>query len=146
MPKKVTPKITEEATPAPKKAAAKTKATKKVAEVEAVEEVLPEVPTKPAKAAKAEKVVVKASDKKKTATIKKFQNHASDTGSSDVQVAVLTQKINLLSQHLTEHKKDNDSRSGLLKMISHRRSLLSYLEKRRPDQYRRILAELGLRK
>ncbi|HSX41805.1 MAG TPA: 30S ribosomal protein S15 [Candidatus Saccharimonadales bacterium] len=85
-------------------------------------------------------------DKKKAGAIKKFQNHANDTGSTDVQVAVLTEKINQLSQHLAEHKKDNDSRSGLLKMISHRRSLLTYLEKRHPDQYKKVIAQLGLRK
>ncbi len=104
---------------------------------------------KEAKAEKATKPTIKAvgpGDKKKAGAIKKFQNHANDTGSTDVQVAVLTEKINQLSQHLAEHKKDNDSRSGLLKMISHRRSLLTYLEKRHPDQYKKVIAQLGLRK
>src|SRR5579864_8499047 len=105
---------------------------------------------KPVKAVKATtktpKAVATVTDKKKASAIKKFQSHANDTGSTDVQVAVLTEKINQLSQHLAEHKKDNDSRSGLLKMISHRRSLLTYLEKRHPDQYRKVIAQLGLRK
>lgn len=86
---------------------------------------------------------------KKTAkekTIKKFQRNANDTGSTEVQVAVLTEKINQLSKHLGDHKKDNDSRMGLLKMISHRRSLLSYMEKKQPDGYKKLIASLGLRK
>lgn len=112
-------------------------------------ETVAEAPVKEEKAPKAAKPAIKpvgAGDKKKSSAIKKFQNHANDTGSTDVQVAVLTEKINQLSQHLSEHKKDNDSRSGLLKMISHRRSLLTYLEKRHPDQYRKVIAQLGLRK
>lgn len=80
------------------------------------------------------------------ATIKKFQSHEKDTGSTEVQVAVLTEKINLLTKHLAEHKKDNDSRLGLLKMISQRRALLTYLEKRHADQYKKLIATLGLRK
>ena len=82
----------------------------------------------------------------KAAAIKKFQSHATDTGSTEVQVAVLSEKINTLSKHLQEHKKDVDSRMGLLKMISQRRSLLGYLEKRNPERYKKLLGSLGLRK
>lgn len=120
------------------------KKTTKVAEEKPVAAEL--VADKPVKAAKPAIKPVGPGDKKKASAIKKFQTHATDTGSTDVQVAVLTEKINQLSQHLTEHKKDNDSRSGLLKMISHRRSLLTYLDKRHPDQYKKVIAQLGLRK
>ncbi len=82
----------------------------------------------------------------KEKAIKKFQRNAKDTGSTEVQVAVLTEKITQLSKHLGDHKKDNDSRMGLLKMISHRRSLLTYMEKKQPDGYKKLIASLGLRK
>jgi small subunit ribosomal protein S15 len=82
----------------------------------------------------------------KEKAIKKFQRNSNDTGSTEVQIAVLTDKISQLSKHLGEHKKDTDSRSGLLKMISHRRSLLSYLEKKEPEGYKKLIASLGLRK
>lgn len=84
--------------------------------------------------------------KKKATTIKKFQSHEKDTGSTDVQVAVLTEKINSLTKHLQEHKKDHDSRMGLLKMIGQRRSLLNYLEKRNNERYKKLIGSLGLRK
>lgn len=82
----------------------------------------------------------------KATAIKKFQKSDKDTGSTPVQIAVLSEKINQLSKHLGEHKKDNDSRMGLLKMISQRRSLLSYFEKKQPEDYRKLIASLGLRK
>ena len=82
----------------------------------------------------------------KESTIKKFQKNDKDTGSTAVQIAVLSEKINTLSKHLAEHKKDNDSRMGLLKMISQRRSLLSYLEKKQLEEYKKLIASLGLRK
>jgi small subunit ribosomal protein S15 len=82
----------------------------------------------------------------KEKTIKKFQRNDKDTGSTEVQIAVLTEKISQLSKHLGEHKKDTDSRMGLLKMISHRRSLLTYLEKKQPDSYKKLIGSLGLRK
>jgi small subunit ribosomal protein S15 len=82
----------------------------------------------------------------KNAAIKKFQSHEKDTGSIDVQVAVLSEKISSLAAHLGDHKKDNDSRLGLLKMISQRRSLLTYYEKRHADKYRKLITSLGLRK
>ena len=83
---------------------------------------------------------------KKARTIKKFQRNAKDTGSTQVQIAILTEKISELSKHLTEHKKDKDSRMGLLKMISHRRSLISYLDRKQSDDYKKLIASLGLRK
>lgn len=78
--------------------------------------------------------------------IKKFQSHEKDTGSTDVQAAVLTEKINSLIKHLQDHKKDHDSRMGLLKMIGQRRSLLNYLEKRNHERYKKLISSLGLRK
>jgi small subunit ribosomal protein S15 len=87
-----------------------------------------------------------AKETKKAKTIKKFQRNEKDTGSTEVQIAVLTQKITELSKHLGDHKKDNDSRMGLLKMISHRRSLLGYMEKKQPEDYKKLIGSLGLRK
>lgn len=128
-----------------KKAAPKvTKAAKaeKVIEPEVTAEIEAVAVAKPAKPKKINGKV----SAKKAATIKKFQKSDKDTGSTSVQIAVLTEKINQLSKHLANHKKDNDSRMGLLKMISQRRSLLGYLEKRQPEDYRKLLASLGLRK
>lgn len=82
----------------------------------------------------------------KEKAIKKFQAHEKDTGSTEVQVAVLSEKINTLSGHLQTHKKDIDSRMGLLNMISQRRSLLSYLDKKNPERYKKLISSLGLRK
>lgn len=84
--------------------------------------------------------------KTKQNTIKKFQRNANDTGSTAVQVAVLTEKIVKLTKHLGDHKGDNDSRMGLLKMISHRRSLLGYMERKEPEEYKKVITTLGLRK
>ena len=69
-----------------------------------------------------------------------------DTGSPEVQIAVLTQRINDLNEHLREHKQDNHSRRGLLMMVGKRRSLLDYLAKKDINRYRAIVAKLGLRK
>lgn len=85
-------------------------------------------------------------DKGKDQAIKKYRSHEKDTGSTEVQVAVISEKINALTKHLQDHKKDHDSRMGLLKMIGQRRSLLSYLEKKNPERYRKLIASLGLRK
>ena len=74
------------------------------------------------------------------------KTHGSDTGSSQVQVALLTQRINELTQHFKVHKKDNHSRRGLLKMVSRRRKLLDYLKRRDIDQYHQIIEKLGLRR
>ena len=78
--------------------------------------------------------------------VKKYQSHKEDTGSTSVQVAVLTQKINELTEHLKEHRKDFDSRVGLLKMVGKRRRLLNYLGKSDADSYAKLIADLGLRK
>jgi small subunit ribosomal protein S15 len=75
-----------------------------------------------------------------------YKTHDSDTGSSQVQVALLTQRINELTEHFKVHKKDNHSRRGLLKMVSRRRKLLDYLRKRDIDQYHDIIQKLGLRR
>ena len=75
-----------------------------------------------------------------------YKTHGSDTGSSQVQIALLTQRINELTQHFKVHKKDNHSRRGLLKMVSRRRKLLDYLKARDIDQYHQIIERLGLRR
>lgn len=72
--------------------------------------------------------------------------HEGDTGSPEVQIALLTARITYLTEHLKEHKKDHHSRRGLLKMVGHRRRLLSYLYKNDIERYRAIIAKLNLRK
>ena len=83
--------------------------------------------------------------KKKQAVIKKNQIHEKDTGSSEVQVAVLSTKIEELAKHLKKHKKDNHSRRGLLKMVGKRRRLLVYLEKMDSKGYNSVVKKLGLK-
>ena len=78
--------------------------------------------------------------------IKKYQVHTEDTGSSAVQIILLSQQINDLSKHLKKHGKDNSSRVGLLKMIGRRRRLLTYLDKENPEIYKKIISDLKLRK
>ena len=78
--------------------------------------------------------------------IKKYAVHEGDTGSAEVQIAVLTARIQYLTDHLKEHKKDHHSRRGLLKMVGHRRRLLSYLYKTDIERYRSIINKLTLRK
>ncbi|HEX2641117.1 MAG TPA: 30S ribosomal protein S15 [Pyrinomonadaceae bacterium] len=75
-----------------------------------------------------------------------YKTHGTDTGSSQVQIALLTQRINELTEHFKVHKKDNHSRRGLLKMVSRRRKLLDYLKGRDIDQYHQIIERLGLRR
>ena len=82
----------------------------------------------------------------KTAIIKEYALHEGDTGSPEVQIAVLTKRINDLTEHLKENKKDHHSRRGLLKMVGHRRNLLAYLQKVDIERYRSIIARLGIRK
>ena len=82
----------------------------------------------------------------KQAIIKEYATHEGDTGSPEVQVAVLTTRINELTEHLKVHKKDHHSRRGLLKMVGHRRNLLAYLQKNDIERYRAIIKELGIRK
>ena len=78
--------------------------------------------------------------------IEKHRLHTSDTGSSDVQVALLTQRINSVAEHLRGHKHDNHSRRGLLKMVGRRRRLLNYLSRTEHDRYLKLIADLGLRR
>ena len=82
----------------------------------------------------------------KRAIIEKYRVHDSDTGSPEVQVAILTERINYLTEHLKTHKKDHHSRRGLLKMVGRRRALLDYLKDADIERYRAILDRLGLRK
>jgi len=78
--------------------------------------------------------------------IREHSQHAKDTGSPKVQVAILTSRINMLTSHLEIHKKDNHSRTGLLKMVGKRRKLLNYLRDRSPKEYKDVITVLGLRK
>lgn len=82
----------------------------------------------------------------KTKVIKKYAKSAMDTGSTEVQVALITQRINELNEHFAVHKKDNHSRRGLLLLVSKRRSLLGYLKKTNLDSYQKVIAELNIRK
>lgn len=82
----------------------------------------------------------------KTEIIQKYARHEGDTGSPEVQIAVLTKRINDLTDHLRVNKKDHHSRRGLLKMVGQRRSLLNYLTKIDIERYRSIIAQLGIRK
>ena len=82
----------------------------------------------------------------KQAIMKEYATHEGDTGSPEVQIAVLTKRINDLTEHLKEHYKDHHSRRGLLKMVGHRRNLLAYLQKTDIERYRAIVQKLGLRK
>jgi len=83
---------------------------------------------------------------RKTELIQKFATHEGDTGSPEVQIAILTERITGLNKHFDAHKKDHGSRRGLLKMVGQRRRLLSYLRNNEVDRYKKILGELGLRK
>lgn len=82
----------------------------------------------------------------KNAVIAENRTHETDTGSPEVQIAVLTKRINDLQEHFKVHHKDHHSRRGLLKMVGHRRNLLNYLKKKDIERYRAIVAKLGLRK
>lgn len=82
----------------------------------------------------------------KRATIGAHRTHETDTGSSEVQVALLTERINGLSEHFKTHGKDHHSRRGLLKLVSQRRRLLNYLRRTSPDRYRALIERLGLRR
>ena len=82
----------------------------------------------------------------KQAIIQEFKINEADTGSAEVQIAVLTRRINDLNDHLRIHKKDHHSHRGLLKMVGHRRNLLSYLQKKDVERYRTIIEKLGIRK
>lgn len=83
---------------------------------------------------------------KKNEIIEKFKVHGSDTGSSEVQIALLTDRIQYLTEHFKTHKKDHHSRQGLLKLVGQRRSLLDYLKKKDLNKYRELIKDLGIRK
>jgi len=81
----------------------------------------------------------------KSKIIEDYRTHQSDTGSPEVQIALLTTRINELTEHLKEHKKDHHSRRGLLKMVGQRRRMLSYLKSTDIERYRSLIKKLGLR-
>jgi small subunit ribosomal protein S15 len=83
---------------------------------------------------------------KKRTLIEQFRVHEGDTGSPEVQIALLTERINGLSEHFQLHRKDHHSRRGLLMLIGKRRSLLEYLRKKDPERYRGIIEKLGIRR
>ena len=82
----------------------------------------------------------------KSKVIAEYATHEGDTGSPEVQIAILTKRINDLTEHLKTHKKDHHSRRGLLKMVGQRRNLLNYVMKKDIERYRSIIARLGIRK
>ncbi|WP_069649559.1 30S ribosomal protein S15 [Caloranaerobacter ferrireducens] len=86
------------------------------------------------------------SKEEKTRIIEEYKLHDTDTGSPEVQIAILTYQINKLNEHLKIHKKDYHSRRGLLKMVGKRRGLLNYLQKNDIERYRNLIERLGLRK
>jgi len=83
---------------------------------------------------------------RKNEIIAEFKTHENDTGSPEVQIAILTEKINLLNEHLKTHKKDHHSRRGLMKMVGKRRNLLAYLRNKDVQRYRGLINKLGLRR
>lgn len=82
----------------------------------------------------------------KLSIIEEFRAHEKDTGSAEVQIALLTKRIDELTEHLKEHKKDHHSRRGLLKMVGKRRRLLNYLKEKDVERYRQLIEKLGLRR
>jgi small subunit ribosomal protein S15 len=83
---------------------------------------------------------------RKNEIIEKYKTHPSDTGSSEVQIALLTDRIQYLTEHFKSHKKDHHSRQGLLKLVGQRRSLLDYLKNKDINKYRALIKDLGIRK
>jgi small subunit ribosomal protein S15 len=81
----------------------------------------------------------------KAAAVAKYRTHETDTGSARVQIAILTERINFLTDHFRAHKKDFHGRRGLLKLVGKRRRLLNYLKRTEVDSYRRVVEDLGLR-
>lgn len=86
------------------------------------------------------------SQERKTELIEEYRVHETDTGSPEVQIAVLTEEINTLNEHLRAHKKDHHSRRGLLKMVGRRKHLLTYIRNKDVTRYRNIISKLGLRR
>jgi small subunit ribosomal protein S15 len=87
-----------------------------------------------------------AVDMEKQKIVEQFRLHEKDTGSPEVQIALLTERINYLTEHFKTHKKDHHSRQGLLKLVSLRRSLLYYLKRNDAERYRTLIEQLGIRK
>ena len=85
-------------------------------------------------------------NERKQELINSFRTHESDTGSAEVQIAILTERIRYLTEHLKEHKKDHHSRRGLLKLVGKRRRLLAYMQQKDIEKYRALIERLGLRK
>jgi small subunit ribosomal protein S15 len=83
---------------------------------------------------------------RKTEIIDRFKKHDVDTGSPEVQIGILSERISVLTEHLKTHSKDHHSRRGLLKMVGHRRRLLNYLQKEDVERYRTVVKDLGLRR
>jgi small subunit ribosomal protein S15 len=83
---------------------------------------------------------------RKSETIQNYRQHETDTGSPEVQIALLTERINDLSEHFKKHEKDHHSRRGLLKLVSQRRRLLDYIRRTGPDRYQALIERLGLRR
>ena len=83
---------------------------------------------------------------RKTEIIDRFKKHEVDTGSPEVQIGILTERINVLTEHLKTHSKDHNSRRGLLMMVGHRRRLLQYLQREDVERYRTVVKDLGLRR
>ena len=90
--------------------------------------------------------MLESNKEKRKELITKFQRKAKDTGSSEVQIALLTNRINILTEHFKSNKKDNHSKIGMLKLISKRKNLLSYLKKKNLKKYEEIIKNLNLRK
>lgn len=90
--------------------------------------------------------IVALTQERKNEIIAEFKTHENDTGSPEVQIAILTEKINLLNEHLKTHKKDHHSRRGLMKMVGKRRNLLAYLRNNDVQRYRELINKLGLRR
>lgn len=86
------------------------------------------------------------SKQRKTEVIAGYRTHEADTGSPEVQIAILSERISALTEHFKTHAKDHHSRRGLLKLVGHRRSLLNYLKRYDVDRYRQIVEKLGLRR
>jgi small subunit ribosomal protein S15 len=82
----------------------------------------------------------------KSGVVQKFRRGSNDTGSPEVQIALLSERINSLTEHFAKHKSDHASRRGLLKMVTQRRKLLDYLKDSAPDRYQKVVSDLGLRR
>lgn len=95
---------------------------------------------------KRRKLTMAISQERKNELIKEYSTHEADTGSPEVQIAVLTEEITTLNEHLRQHKKDHHSRRGLLKMVGRRRHLLNYLRDKDVQRYRELIKSLGIRR